>query len=108
MAIVAVQLHGTVGPLQIVAQMYCMVQLDGSGIGAAWTHGGELGMPAVKASNVMREVRRWPIAMQVRVALCATGVCRRCKQRMAAMLLMARRTTRLEGLTCVVNRPVVA
>jgi hypothetical protein len=108
MAIAAVQLHETVGAFQIMAQMNCMVQLDGSGVRAAGSHGGELGMSAVKASNVMREVRRWPIAAQVCVALRAGGVCSGGEAQMASMLLMARRTIRLEGLIRVVNRAVVA
>lgn len=108
MAIVAVQLHGTVWPLQIVVQMNCMVQLDRSGIRVTRTHGGELGMAAVKASNVMREVGRRPVAAQVRVTLRAGGVCSGGEAQMAAMLLMARRTARLEVLICVVNRAVVA
>jgi hypothetical protein len=65
-------------------------------------------MSTVKASNVMREMGRWPVAAQVCVALRTTGI--RCgrETKMAAMLLMARRTARLEDLIRVVNRAVMA
>jgi len=108
MAIAAVQFHGTVGSFQIMAQMNCMVQLDRSRIRITRTHGGELGMSTVKASNVVREAGRGSVAAQVCVALRAGGVCCGGETQMAAMLLMARRAARLEVLICVVNRAVVA
>lgn len=108
MAIAATQLNRAAGAFQIMAQMNCMIQLDGSGVGVAGAHGGELGMPAVEPGNVMREVRRRAVAVQVCVTLRATGICRCREAQMAAMLLMARRAARLEGLIRVVNRPVVA
>ena len=107
MAIRAIQLNGAVGAFQIVAQMNCMVQLDCSGIGAAWTHGSELRVPAVEAGNVVREVWRESIAAQIRMALRAVGICSGRETEMATMLLMTRRTIRLEGLIGVVNRAVV-
>ena len=108
MAIVAVQLHGSVRSFQIVAQMNCMVQLDRAGIGAAGADCSKLGMPAVETGYVMREARRGTDGVQVCVALRATGVCRGREPEMAMVLLVTRRAIRLEGLIGVMNRPVVA
>jgi hypothetical protein len=65
-------------------------------------------MSAVEASDVMREVGRWPVATQVRVALRTARIRCGSEAQMAAMLLMARRTIWLKGLICVVDRPIVA
>lgn len=108
MAIRAIQLNRSVGTFQIMAQMNCMIQLDRSRIRAAGTNGGELGMSAVKTSNVMGEGGRWPVSTQICVALRTAGI--RCgrETQTATMLLMARGTAWLEGLICVMNRAVVA
>ena len=44
MAIVAIQLHQTIRPAQIVFQVYRVIQLDRAGINAAGSQRRELGM----------------------------------------------------------------
>jgi hypothetical protein len=52
MAIVAIELHWTVRPAQIVLQMYCVIQLDRAGITAAAAQGCKFRMAADEASYV--------------------------------------------------------
>jgi hypothetical protein len=108
MAIAAVHLNRATGTLQIMTQMNRVVQLDRSGVRIAEAHCGELGVPAVEAGNVMHELGRRAVAMQVRVTLRAVVIPSGRETQMTAMLLMARRTIRLKGLICVMNRPIVA
>jgi hypothetical protein len=108
MAIGAIQLKGAVWTFQIVAQMNCMIEFDGSGIRIARAYGGEFGMAPVEARNIVREMLRGSVAVQVCMALRAPGVGSGRKTQTATVLLMTRSTIRLERLIYLMDRPIVA
>ena len=55
MAILAIELHRTVGAGEIMLHVYCVIEFDCCRIAAAGSHGRELRMAAVKVRDVAHE-----------------------------------------------------
>ncbi len=103
MAIVAIELHWTIRPAQIVFQMYRVIQLDRARINAAGAQRCEFGMAADEARYVRSEVRGRSGRVQVRVALRAADVRGYRQARVSAMLCMARSASWRENLIRVMH-----
>src|SRR5271163_1511638 len=108
MAILAIELHRTIRPAQIVFQVYRVIQLDRAGIAAAGPQRRKFRMAAVEACDVRSEVRGGSGGVQVRVALRAADVRGYGQARMSAVFRMARSATRRENLIRVMHGRVVA
>lgn len=94
MAIIAIQLHWTIRPAQIVFHVYRVIQLDRAGINAAGTQRREFRMAAIEACDVSSEMCCSAGSAQVRVALRAADVCCDCEAWVPAMFGMARSAAR--------------
>src|SRR5277367_59137 len=98
MAIVAIQLHRTIRPAQVVFQVYRVIQLDRAGIHATRTQRREFRMTAVEACDVSSELCCSTGTVQVRVALRAAYVRGDGQARVSAMFYVARGASGRENL----------
>ena|SRR5580658_29279 len=108
MAIIAIQLHRTIRPAQIVFQVYRVVQFDRARINTARARSREFGMATDEARYARSKVRRSSAGVQVRMALRATDVRGYRQAWMSAMFCVARGAGRRENLIRVMQRRVVA
>ena len=108
MAILAIELHRTIRPAQIVFQVYRVIQLDRAGINAAGPQCCKFRMAAVETRYFCSEVRGGPAGVQIRVALRAADVRGYGQARMSAVFRMARGTGGRENLIRVMHGCVVA